>query len=115
MSAYPHASRRDLAQQRVEIGAVASFVDRVDPDEYAIERDKLCVHGLQDIVLIDDRFRIDADIGERREYVLEPADLRRGTATRGFIAAPEDRNAAEPSFGDADINQPRRIGGAGVL
>ena len=38
MGAHPHAARRNFAQQRVEIGAVASLVNRVDPDEHSIER-----------------------------------------------------------------------------
>src|SRR5947209_16887515 len=99
MVALPHATRCDLAQQRIEIGAVASLVNRVDPDKHAIERGELCAQGVEDIVLIDHRFRIDADIGERRENGLEPAGLWRGTATRGFIAPPEDGNAAEASCG----------------
>src|SRR5262249_28369118 len=35
MGAHPDAARRDLAQQCVEIGAVAPLVDGVDPDEHA--------------------------------------------------------------------------------
>ena len=50
-------------------------MNRVDPDEHAIERGELCTHGIDDIVLIDHRFRIDPDIGERREYGFEPAGL----------------------------------------
>jgi hypothetical protein len=45
-------------------------------------------HGIEDIVLVDYRFRIDADISERCEDGLEPATLRRGTAARRFIAPP---------------------------
>jgi hypothetical protein len=33
MGAHPNTLRRNLAQQRVKIGAVAPFVDRVDPDQ----------------------------------------------------------------------------------
>ena len=88
MGAHPDAARRDLAQQRVEIGAVAPLVNRVDPDQHAIERGELGAHGVADIVLVDHRLCIDADIGERREDGLEPAGLRRGAAARRFIAAP---------------------------
>ena len=80
--------RRDLAQQRVEIGAVAPLVNRVDPNKHAVECGKLCAHGVEDIVLVDHRFRIDADIGERREDGLEPAGVWCGTTARRFIAPP---------------------------
>jgi hypothetical protein len=86
MGAHPDAARRDLAQQRVEIGAVAPLVNRIDPDEHAINHGELCAHSVADIVLIDDRFRIDADFGQRCEDVFEPAGLWRGAATRRFIA-----------------------------
>jgi hypothetical protein len=88
MGAHPDAARRDLAQQRVEISAVAPLVNRVDPDEHANDCGELCAHGLQDIVLVDHRFRIDADIGERREDGLEPAGLWRRAAARRFVAPP---------------------------
>ena len=88
MGAHPDAARRDFAQQRVEIGAVAPLVDGIDPDEHAIKRGELCAHGVNDIVLVDHRFRIDANVGERREDGLEPAGLWRGAAARRFIAPP---------------------------
>ncbi len=88
MGAHPDAARRDLAQQRVEIGAVAPLVNRVDPDEHAIERGELCAHGVEDIVLVDHRFRFDADIRERGEDGLEPAGFWRGAMARRFIAPP---------------------------
>ena len=79
-AAHPDAARRDLAEQRVEISAVAPLVNRVNPDEHAIERGELCAHGLEDIVLVDHRFRIDANVGERCED--------RGAAASCFIASP---------------------------
>ena len=88
MGAHPGAARRDLAQQRVEIGAVAPLVNRVDPDEHAIERGELCAHGVEHIVLVDHRFRFDADISERCEDGLEPACFWRGGTARRFIAPP---------------------------
>src|SRR5215211_543337 len=99
MSAHPDAARRDLAQQRVEIGTVAPFVDRVDPDEYAIECGKLSAHGLEDIVLVDYRFRVDTDIDECREDSLETACSWRGAAAGRFVATRKNSNAAEASFG----------------
>jgi hypothetical protein len=42
----------------------------------------------KDTVLVDYRFRIDADTGERREDSLEPAGAWRGAAARRFIAPP---------------------------
>ncbi len=99
MGAHPHAARRDLAQQCVEIGSVTPLVSRIDPDEHAIERGEPCAHGVEDIVLIDHRFRIDTDLGKRREHGLEPAGLWRGTAARRFITPPEDSDVAEASCG----------------
>jgi hypothetical protein len=63
-------------------------VNRIDPDEHAIECGELCAHGVEDIVLVDHRVRIDVDIGERGEDGLEPAGLWRGTAARRFVATP---------------------------
>ena len=99
MSTHPDAARRDLAQQRVEIGTVAPLVNRVDPDQHAIERGELRPHGLEDVVLIDHRLRIDTDISECREDSLEPACSRRGAAARRFVATPENSDAAEASCG----------------
>jgi hypothetical protein len=84
--------RRDIAQQSVKIGAVAPFVNRVDPDKHTIDPGEPCAHGFEDIVLIDNGFCIHAYIGERREDSLEPAALWRGVTPRRFIAAPEDRD-----------------------
>ena len=88
MRAHPDAARRNLAQQCVEIGAVASLVNGVDPDKYPIKRGELCADGVKNIVLVDNRFRVDADVGERGKDRLEPAGLWRGAAARRFIAPP---------------------------
>ena len=63
-------------------------MNRVDPDEHAIECGELCAHGVDDIVLVDHRFRFDPDIRERCEDGLEPADFWHGAMARRFIAAP---------------------------
>src|SRR5262249_45878131 len=99
MSAHPNAAGRDLAQQPVEVGAVAPLVNRVDPDEYTIELYELCSHGVEDVVLVNHRLRIDADVGERREDGLEPTRLWRSSMARRFIAPPKDCDAAEASCG----------------
>ena len=88
IGADPDAMRRDLAQKRVEIGPVAPLVNWVDPDEHTIDRGELCAHGVEDIVLVDHRFRIDADVSERREDGLEPAVICRGAAASSSIASP---------------------------
>src|SRR6516165_4404940 len=88
MGAHPHTLRRDLAQQGVKIDAVAPLMNWVDPDEHAIERGEVCAYFVEHIVLIDDRFRIDADVGECREHGLEPAGLRRVAAARRLVAPP---------------------------
>jgi hypothetical protein len=88
MGAHPDSARRDLAQQRVKIDAAASLVNRVHPDEHAIECGELCAHRVEDIIFVDYWVRIDADIGKRREDGLESAVLWRGTAARRFVATP---------------------------
>ena len=97
MGAHPDAARRDLAQQRVEIAAVAAVVNRVDLHEHAMERGESCAHGVENIVLVDHWFCIDTDTGESREDGPEPAGLGRGAAARRFIAPPQDPDAAEAS------------------
>jgi hypothetical protein len=88
MRHHPDAPRRDIAQQGVKIGAVAPLVNRVDPDKHTIEPGELSEHNVEDIVLIDNGFRIHANIGKRREDGLEPTGLWRSATPRGFIAAP---------------------------
>src|SRR5215207_819697 len=86
MSAHPDAALCNFAQQRVEIGAVASLMDRVNPDEQAIESGKLRADGVDDLVLVNHRFCVDIDMSERREDGLEAARLARGAAALHFIA-----------------------------
>jgi hypothetical protein len=57
-------------------------------DPFQGDRGELRAHGVEDIVFVDHRVRIDADIGERSEDGLEPAGLWRGAAARRFVAAP---------------------------
>ena len=88
MSAHPDAARRDLAQQRVQFGAIAPLVNWINPDEHAIDCGELCAHDVEDIILIDHRFSMDADVSERREDGLQPAVICRGTAASDFVASP---------------------------
>src|SRR5262249_30180069 len=99
MGAHPDAARRDFTQKCVELGAVASLMDWIDPDEHSIKRNELCAHGVKDIILVDRRFRRDADPGERSEDGFEAAGFWRNAAARRFITSPEDSDAAEASFG----------------
>jgi hypothetical protein len=49
----------------------------------------MCAHDVEDIVLVDHRFRIDANVSERREDGLEPTTIcRGGAAASSFIASP---------------------------
>jgi len=50
MGADPDAARRGLTQQRVEFGAVTTLVNRIDPDEHAIECGELRAHSVTHIV-----------------------------------------------------------------
>ena len=70
-------------------------MDRIDPDQHAIELSKLCAHLLANIVRVDDRLCIHAGIGQRREDGLEVACLRRG-ALRRAASSPRQRTAILP-------------------
>ena len=63
MRAYPDAARGDLAQQCVKLGAVVPLVNRIDPNEHAIKPGELRAYDVDNIVLIDHRYRVDADMG----------------------------------------------------
>ena len=94
MGAHPDAARRDLAQQRVEICAVAPLVNRVDPDEHAIERGEPCAHGVEDIVLVDHRLRFDATSASAAKTALNR--LVSGVALRRAASSPRHRIAMRP-------------------
>ena len=42
MGADPDAARRDVAQQGVEIGAISPVLNRVNPDQHAIDASSCC-------------------------------------------------------------------------
>ena len=46
-----------------------------------MKRGELCADGVKKIVLIENRFRVDADVGVRGEDRLEPTCLWRGAAS----------------------------------
>ena len=86
--ALTHTPLAESREAALEFSAVATLVNRIDPDEYAIERGELCAHGVKDVIFVDHRLRIHADMGERREDGLEPAGLWRGPVALHFIAPP---------------------------
>ena len=90
MRTHPDAARRDVAQQRVEIDAVAPLMNRIDPDQHAIDRGELGAHGVENIVFIDHRLGIDAKRGQRCEDGGEPAGLGSDATACRFIASPKD-------------------------
>src|SRR5262249_60910758 len=81
------------------MGAVTPFVNRIDPDEHAIERGELCAYSVEDIVLVDHWFGIDADFGQCREDSLESAGLWRGTAARRLIPPRQNSEPAKARCG----------------
>jgi len=95
MSAYPDALPRHLAKQRVEAGTIAPFVYWVDENQHTVERQKFVSDRVRDVVLVDDRPRVDADIGQRRRYCLEPARFERRAAPFRLATAPHDANCTE--------------------
>src|SRR5262245_65723766 len=95
MGTHPDATRRHRAEQSVEARAVATLVNRIDPDEHAIKRGEPCAHGVSNVVLVDHGLRIDADMVERREDSLEPTGFGCGSAARDISALHTDSESAE--------------------
>jgi hypothetical protein len=73
VGAHPCAALGDLAQQRVEIDAITSLVNGIDPDQNAIDFGQLGACRLDYIVLVDDLLGVNPGLIERCEDCLEPA------------------------------------------
>jgi hypothetical protein len=69
-------------------------MNRVDPDQHAIDRGELGADGVDNIIFIDHRFSIDAMRGKRGEDGGEPAGLGCDAAARRLIASPKDGHTA---------------------
>src|SRR5258708_2151288 len=92
MSADPNTSRRHLPQQRVEHGPRLSIREGIHPNEDAIEREKPIANVILKIFGIDDRFRVYADLCERREDAMKSIVCWRNSAFHRVVAAPQKSN-----------------------
>src|SRR5262245_48352234 len=81
VGAHPDALRGDVAQQGVKTGAASTVLNRVDPDEHAVQREQLFADLLGEALVVDRGPRLDADSGERFE------DADEAAVPRGRIAA----------------------------
>ena len=93
MSADPRAAPGDIAQQRVEFGAVLSVVKRINPHQHAVGREKLLAHLRGKRLVVHRRLGLDA---ERRQFfkdAVKAVVLRCRGLPGGAVAAPEDRDA----------------------
>lgn len=90
MSAHPHALRGDVAQQRIETGAISAVLNRVDPDEHAVHCEKLFADGVSEAFVVDRGAPFDADGGKCFEDVDEAAVFRGGISTCDGVSSRKD-------------------------
>ena len=63
MRADPRAAGRDVAQQRVEHGARPAGVERIDPDQHAVDPEELLAHLVGERLVEHGRLGVDAEPG----------------------------------------------------
>jgi hypothetical protein len=81
------------------LGPVLAIANRIDPDEYAIEFQKLLAHIVCHFVGIDRWLRANFERGQRLENAIEPIVLCRRFASCLTIPAPEQRQLASFTYG----------------
>ncbi len=99
MRADPGTARRDIAQQRVEHGPGLALMDRIDPHEHAIDRQKLLAHLVGDVLVVDRGLGIDAERRQLFEDAVKAIVLRGCGAPCLAITAPENCNSIRFSVG----------------
>ena len=112
MSADPDPPGGDVAQHRVERRPVLAVGNRIDPDQHAVELQKLLPHLGHHIVGIDRRLGVNAERGQRLEDVAESVVVRRRVASRLSISAPKQRQSGGISCsqcGTSGRNKHRRF------
>ena len=100
VGAHPHPGLPDLAKQRIELRAVETVLNRVDPDQHSIEFEQLIANGIHGLIGVHDRHRIDS---ERRKGTKHLAQLaRRGDrdvrVRRVPLHPPEKADPHDPSL-----------------
>ena len=93
VSADEDTLRRDGGQHRVESPTRTAALDRVVPDENAIELLELTLHFGGEVVAVDRRLRRDAAVSKRLEERREATRVRIRPIARLAIAGIEERNA----------------------
>jgi len=88
MGADPGAARCHVTQHRVEHGPCLPFMDRIDPDEHPIDRQKLFAHFVDYVVRVNRGLRVNAERGQLLEYAMKAIVLRCCRSPRLTIAAP---------------------------
>jgi hypothetical protein len=94
MGANPDSPGRDVPQHRIERNPVLPLGYRINPDEHAVELQKLFPHLVRYFVCIDRGFRGNAERGQLFEDAIEPIVLRCRVTARLAIAAPKQRQLA---------------------
>jgi hypothetical protein len=91
----PDSLFTDLAQERIELRSVETFLDRVHPDEHAVQPEQLFSYRLHLVVGKYDRLRLDAEGSEGIEHRMKAAARRDGTSSFDGVpfSPPEQTNA----------------------
>jgi hypothetical protein len=92
----PRTARRHIAQQRVKHRARLALVNRIDPDQHAIDLQELLAHLVCHVIGKHRRLGLDAGICQLLEHAMEAVVLRRGSAACVTIATPEHRHPGRP-------------------
>src|SRR5262249_4687691 len=91
MGAHPRPARRNVAQQGVEHGARPAGIERIDPDEHAVEAEELVAHLVREGLVEHGGRGVDAGPAQLLEDVVIAIVVRRRRAARLAVAAPENR------------------------
>jgi hypothetical protein len=92
MRANPRAAGRHVAQHRVEHAPGLPFMDRIDPDEHPIDRQKLGAHLVGDVIGVNRWLRAEAKCFQRFEDPMITIVLSGCASPRLPITAPNNRD-----------------------
>ena len=95
----PGPARRDITQHRIELGPAFALLDRIDPHEHAINRQKLPANLVCHVLVVDRRLGIDADRRQLFEDTVKAIVLRSCGAPCLAITAPQNCNSIRFSVG----------------
>jgi hypothetical protein len=86
----PWTARRYVAQHLVEHYSRSSFMDRIDPDKYAVRLQKLLADERRNIISVNRGLRVNAECHQLFKHTPVAIVVRRCRAPLLLVAAPED-------------------------